>query len=302
MQVIERYSDPRIKVRANAMNLGFARNLDCAVGMATGDVVILLSSDDLMRPGALARYRAILDAMGPERAARAIIGSTVDVIDASGTKTGAIGADPLLWPSGTTGDGVHSTPGGVLLARCLRTMRNPFSFCSVAWPRALGERIGGYGTSRSLNPDKWLNWRLLALPDVTAHWIDAPLFQYRWHASNQSAQQSISGALKYLTDEYVATFQLDDAALNVAGISRRDFERAFVNWDIARHGLGELGRSGWIKALRTMYFGFACYPWLCLTSKWWWLLAAMVSTGPIGRVVAKMRASRTDRAREASLT
>jgi hypothetical protein len=122
------------------------------------------------------------------------------------------------------------------------------------------------------------------------------------HADNQSSFLASSGRLTYLIDEYYSTFQLPDAALNVAGISRRDFERAFVNWDIARHGLGELGRSGWIKALRTMYFGFACYPWLCLTSKWWWLLAAMVSTGPIGRVIAKTRASRTDRAREASLT
>ena len=40
-----------IQVRVNAVNVGFAGNLDPAARLATGDWLIMLSSDDLALPG-----------------------------------------------------------------------------------------------------------------------------------------------------------------------------------------------------------------------------------------------------------
>ncbi len=50
IDVIKGFNDPRIKLHVNACNVGFAGNLDKAASMATGDVMILLSSDDVMLP------------------------------------------------------------------------------------------------------------------------------------------------------------------------------------------------------------------------------------------------------------
>ena len=58
------FGDPRIQVRVNAVNVGFAGNLDRAARLATGDWLIMLSSDDLALPGALASYRRLIEALG----------------------------------------------------------------------------------------------------------------------------------------------------------------------------------------------------------------------------------------------
>ena len=55
--VVESVGDARVHLRRNSWNVGFAGNLDRACAGATGDRMILLSSDDLagcqMEPGDL---------------------------------------------------------------------------------------------------------------------------------------------------------------------------------------------------------------------------------------------------------
>src|SRR5262249_61055753 len=101
---------------------------------------------------------------------------------------------------GVAGAAVYKVSARELLRRSLLSMQNPFQFAATVYPRSLYEAIEGYGGSRLINPDKWFHWKLLAKAE-TAYFIDRPLFAYRWHASNQTAQQAGSGALKYLVDE-----------------------------------------------------------------------------------------------------
>ncbi len=56
LEVIQSYDDPRIKLVLNQYNVGFAPNLDRATENTTGQYILLLSSDDIMKPGALTRY------------------------------------------------------------------------------------------------------------------------------------------------------------------------------------------------------------------------------------------------------
>ncbi len=49
------FADPRIHIHVNSVNVGFAGNLDRAARMATGQWMIMLSSDDLAPAGALVR-------------------------------------------------------------------------------------------------------------------------------------------------------------------------------------------------------------------------------------------------------
>ena len=87
--VVQAFNDPRIRLRVNACNVGFAANLDRAAQMATGDRMLLLSSDDLLRPGALATYRAFFEALGPA-AENSVATATVEVIDADDRVTGQV--------------------------------------------------------------------------------------------------------------------------------------------------------------------------------------------------------------------
>src|SRR5438094_10104367 len=85
VDVVRAIDDDRIRIQVNNVNVGFAGNLDRVVGMASGDWVILLSSDDLIEPDALACYRGVIDALGDD-AARSIVVSGIFVIDQCGRR------------------------------------------------------------------------------------------------------------------------------------------------------------------------------------------------------------------------
>lgn len=294
VEIVKGFHDPRIKVRINEANVGFAGNLDRAARMGSGDIINMLSSDDLMRPSALKTYAAVFGAIEPD----AVVTSAVDIIDSEGMRTGGIGPDRALWTEADLFSGlpvpagakVYRVEGAELLRRCLKSLRNPFNFLATMYPRRLYERIEGYGAGRVINPDKWFHWRLLGVASY-AYFIDAPLFAYRWHTTNQAAQQKSSGALKFLVDEYVSSFEVDAKLLARAGLTREEVERAFVEHDIARHGLATLAKGEVDRARRILLFGMSTYP-AHSTRNWkLWALAGL-SMMPMGQRLAKLAYAR----------
>lgn len=290
VQVAEQFQDERIRVKVNACNVGFAGNLDRAGRMATRDTMLMLSSDDLMRPNALETYEQLLGHVDPSKA---VISATADKIDPDDKIIGSNGRDTQLWLEqdrnsdleATLGVPVYQVAAAELLRRCLATMKNPFNFLATAYPRGLYEAIEGYGGGRLMNPDKWFHWRLLTVAG-TAYYIDAPLFAYRWHDSNQTALQAQAGALKYLVDEYTATLQLDATMLDRCGLQRSDAVASFIEYDIARHGLATLARGNRPKAKQILTFGRAVYPSEMRTNSKVKALAALLALGPIGKRIA----------------
>src|SRR5262249_25147580 len=143
-----------------------------------------------------------------------IIDTSQDIIDSDDNATGRLGPDPNLFKpedrvpelEKDIGAPVYHVAADELLRRCLRTMKNPFNLTTTVYPRALYERIEGFGGGRLINPDKWFHWRLLGVAkDV--YYVDEMYAACRWHDANQTYQQIASGALKYLVDEYVSTFE-----------------------------------------------------------------------------------------------
>jgi len=294
IDVIKGFDDKRIHLHQNQCNVGFSGNLDRAARMATGDVMIMLSSDDLIRPHALESYSQLSDALGSD-AENAIVTSSVDMIDPEDRVTDYLGADSELF---FDSDLVNQLPqpgnakmyrveGSELLRRCLETMRNPFHFAATSYSRALYKKVEGYGGGRQINPDKWYNWKMLGAGAV-AYFIDAPLFAYRWHPNNQSAIQNSAGALKYLADDYVSTFEIDKAILEKIGLDREFVEKAFVERDIGRHGLATLAKGDREKATRILDFGRATYPQHTRKNAKTLALRSLLALGPASAPVAKV--------------
>jgi glycosyltransferase involved in cell wall biosynthesis len=289
---IQQLNDDRVRAKVNACNVGFANNLDRAGRMARGDWMNMLSSDDLVRPGAFAVLARVQASLGD---AAAVVTTTMDVIDADDNLTGHVGPDAELWLpaerdktlSAVAGADVYRVDAPALLARCLRTMKNPFNFAATWYRRRDYEQLEGYGGGRLINPDKWFHWRLLSIVE-SALFIDAPLYAYRWHAQNQTAQQKAQGALKFLVDEYASTIELDAATLSRAGMSRSDVQEAFVERDIARHGLATLARGDRAKARRILDFGRAVYPAETRKNAKVTGLAMLLAAGGVGAEAARI--------------
>ncbi len=293
VEVARAFGDPRIQVSQNACNVGFSANLDRAAARARGDVMLMLSSDDVCRPLALQTYARLFD-MLPNNGAAAVVSSRVDVIDADGTTTSQIGPDTALWSPGSEdraltqalGATVYRVRAADMAARCLASMKNPFNFLATAYPRVLYQKLEGYGAGRLVNPDKWFHWRLLGVADEVFY-VDTPLFAYRWHDKNQSSQQDATGALKFLVDEYATTLEVDAALLAKAHMTREALVEAFVEHDIVRHGLATLARGNKAKARRVLDFGRAVYPWAVDKNPKAKILASLLAMDRVGVSVAK---------------
>ena len=302
VEIAQSIDDDRIRVRVNRCNVGFAGNLDRAARLASGDRLVMLSSDDIMRPEALAVYRELLDHPEVGAASRTVVTSTMAVIDPDDQEIGELSPDPDIWRaedrstslSALVGADVYRIAAPELLGRSLRRMRNPFNFAATTYDRELYESIEGYGGGRLINPDKWFHWRLLGVAE-TALFVDRPLFANRWHPGNQTAQQEGTRALKHLADEYASTLEIGPDLLQRANLDREAFERAFLQYDIVRHGLATLARGGRAKARRILRYGQATYPWHLHRIPGSWALRGLLSLGPIGQGIARLAyASRTE--------
>ncbi len=290
--LVKQFADPRIRLHINACNVGFGGNLDRTARMASGDYLIMLSSDDMMRAGALAAYRKFLEHLGPA-AKTAITSSRFEVIDSDDRITGESPADASLWLASDRqpeleklmGATVYGVRAGELLRRCLLQTKNPFNFAATVYSSELYQKVEGYGGGRLINPDKWFHWKVLGVAEM-AYFIELPLFAYRWHSNNQGAQESALGALKFMVDEYVSTLELDPKVLERIGLGREAVAMSFVEYDIARHGLAALARGARVKARRILNFGRAVYPQYVRRNRKAWALAALLAMGPIGQRIA----------------
>jgi hypothetical protein len=112
------------------------------------------------------------------------------------------------------------------------------------------------------------------------------LFCYRWHGSNQANLENAVGALKYLVDEYVSTLELDAGLLARAGLSRDEVTDAYVEHDIARHGLATLARGQRLRARQILDFGKATFPQHLRRNRKAKALKALLALGPLGQRVA----------------
>lgn len=287
LSVVKSFDDSRITYRVNQSNVGFAGNLDRAVALSTSPIVLILSSDDVMLPGALVSYERLYEVIDAETS---IVGSSIRVVDADGLAIGSVGSPPGIWDpawhdrdlSDTVGADVYAAPAEEVLRRSIKRMRNPYHFLSTAYHRALHERVGGYGGQRLMNPDKWFHWRVLAEAKM-AYFVDHDLFGYRWHSANQTAQQHASAALKFLLDEYMLTFQLPTIVLERLGLTRSVIVRSFLHEDIALRGLRDVARGEAREARRALHFADATYPAEARRDPTMFVLRLAAGSGSLGR-------------------
>lgn len=293
--------DSRVRVEVNPCNVGFAANLERVASMARGRRMLLLSSDDRMAPGAMNAYFELEHALG-DRAQMAVWGASTSIIDAEGRETGRIDPDEKLWRgavreaelSARLGMPVRSMPASELLRRSLQLLRTPLPFATTCYPRQLHDAVGGYSGGRLMNPDKWFLWKLLSVAE-TVYAIGHPLFDYRVHGSGQASLEQRSGALKHLTDEYVATFNLPPSVLERSGLSSQELAAAFIEQDVALRGLVSLANGQRRTARRIVAFGIATYPDLARSNPKVWALRALLSLGPIGTRIARSVHARAER-------
>lgn len=268
-QIIESYAnkDNRINAVKNKKNVGFAGNLDKVASLAKGEWMIMLSSDDVMYPTALEKYIEIIEAAEKHQFYSVVVTSTFEKIDAEGKFLTYLDADgSSIWKtvikhpvlSNLTATDIRLLPNNDLLHSCLLKFNNPYNFAATAYKRSHYEAVGGYEGSRMMNPDKWFHWKLL---EHTEHsvFVNVPLFKYRWHQTNQTAQLATSGALKFWMDEYRNCFETTQQMLEKSKLTKSELEQAFITNGM-KYVLLHIKNKEFKDAKRLYNFLKAAYP------------------------------------------
>jgi hypothetical protein len=161
-------ADPRVRLIRHPRNKGHIATYNDGLETARGDYVVLLSADDLLAPGSLARAAALLEA-NPE-------------VGFAYGRAVPFSGDP---PTGDTGSVRSWTiwPGHEWLQMRWRTARGCIWSPEVVMRTSLQRRIGGYRADMPHSGDTEMWMRAAAAADV-GHINGPDQAYYRVHAAN----------------------------------------------------------------------------------------------------------------------
>jgi glycosyltransferase involved in cell wall biosynthesis len=297
VEVVEKFSDARIKLIKNETNVGFAHNLDRATERAIGQYLILLSSDDLIMPDALERYAGIIREYraGPSSVSEGdemlVLFSAIEIIDSDGKVFDRRFAQPWLESNNSSAQllnqFVFTTSGYEVLRRRMVALQHVGHFASTCVSRRIFEAVCGYRSFHTIDPDTFYNYKCLLL-NPTVKYIEEPLFRYRVHNQNQTAQERKQVAPKLFFDKYYYTIEFADDDLHRAGISRQQLIDSFLDhWCGHAAIMNALKGNGW-RARQAFLTAAATYPGQYFQRWRSYLLLLILLTGPITPMLASV--------------
>lgn len=293
VEVVKSFRDPRIKLFVNQYNVGFAPNLDRAAQRASNPYIIMLSSDDLMKPTALEVYADILARL-PDPDTPFLLVSSIDVIDGEGKLIGQMSRSSYysippehVMNFGADGTMVEVFSGLRVFKEVFPRMSVPGHFCTTLYSRTTYDAVGGYSSMNFIGPDAHFAYKVL-LRDARVYFVNQPLFSYRVHSSNQLASNKKAQTLKVPMDRYTFVLQYSDDELARAGVKRQEMVDHLINEACINDGLRAIASGSHLQAFRLLAFAFAAYPGTVLKNLRTYALAVLVALGPFGKLVGRL--------------
>ena len=211
-QVAQRLADadPRVRLLAHATNQGHIATYNEGLAAADGDYVVLLSADDVVVPGALARSAALMEANPGVGLVYGFAPTFVDVPRPARTSVRSW----TVWP------------GEEWLAQICRRGGNPVATPEVMMRTSLMRELVGYDARLPHSAD-FLLWLRAAARAQVGRVNGVDLAYYRVHGGNMHSSQ-FAGALADLSERWRAfeTFFAEDGLLVDAAALRSSAARA----------------------------------------------------------------------------
>lgn len=287
IEVVNSFDDPRIKLIRNPLNIGFAPNLDRATETATGDYIILVSSDDTLKLGALEAYAKIIQSYGDD-SQNLVLSSSLDIINGQGSVIGQkpviaesqkkimakLGRYPLI-----SDEEKEIYFGYDLLTLVFQgSLSNIGKFVSTCYSKTLYDKVGGYRSTMSVIPDAQFSQKLMFHNPIVI-FILKPLFQYRIHSTNFYSQ--IFNHVLLYCDKYKLTQTYSNSDLSPLGITNAQLKKNFTrHWCINRV-LISLLKGKTMQGFRAWSFGWSAYPDIMARHPITWVNLIILPFSPI---------------------
>lgn len=268
ISIVKSFNNDKIKLIENKYNIGFAPNLDKVTEKATGDYLIVLSSDDLIEPEALAEYAKIIETNnGIENPL--LIMSACKVINENGMVNGhkyAMTGDVKSYfknnniMSKLTNDTFieHYEGHQVLKAVLSGSFQPAGQFLTTCFSKKLYDMVEGYHATLTMSPDAFFSHKVLFQnPDV--FYLNKPLFSYRIHNMNNLASTQKMSNIKHWTDNYIMSMSFTEHNLAILGLKPETLKNSFIN-SLLYVGKINLLKGFGSRIARLIAFAYAAYP------------------------------------------
>jgi glycosyltransferase involved in cell wall biosynthesis len=287
IDVITAIKDERIRLIRNKVNVGFGPNLDIATQFATGDFIILLSSDDLMNPNALETYAEVINRNADIRD-KLVLFSSFNLIDGNDKVLQTKPSIPIhikraiethqisiVKEENTTKILGHD----VLRTIFTTTLSSAGQFCTTCYSRSLYDIVSGYRSMTTIIPDATFIYKL-AMQNAVFAYVDANLFAYRVHDANNLAATQKMKNIKLLTDTYAVTQSYTDAELECLKLKKEDLINTFVRHFCINVPFLAILRRNFAVAYHHFFFGLSSYPKKLL--RYWKFYFVLISLPFVG--------------------
>jgi glycosyltransferase involved in cell wall biosynthesis len=243
--------DPRVQVVCHELNRGHIATYNEGLAWADGDYVLLLSADDYLTEGSLARAAAVLDAH-----------PSVGLVYGQAVPDGGMP---------TNARERHRVVGGRdwIAERCWQ-MDNPVPTPTAVVRTSLQHRLGGYRPDSPYAGDLEMWLRLAAYADVVELHADQAI--YRQHGTNMSVEwvTALKGTFEHSRRAYETVLTEHAAAIPDATalieVVRRQVARRALRMATSRYCRGEFDPSivPWLEShAAEIYAGYRRLP------EWW---------------------------------
>jgi glycosyltransferase involved in cell wall biosynthesis len=207
--------DPRVTFRQHVRNRGHIETYNEGLDWAQGDYTVLLSADDLLTPGALARAASVLDA---DPRIGMVYGGVLRFESHADLPTPRVGAaTSRVWS------------GAEWIARRCRSGRSSVSSPEVVVRTSLYKQLGGYRPELPHSGDQEMWLRIAAHADVAfLRGVDQAFYRVHAASMSQTTYSTVIIDLYQRRAAFDALFEHHGSYLPDASLLRRDANRALA--------------------------------------------------------------------------
>lgn len=232
--------DPRVQLVCHPRNIGHIATYNEGLKWADGEYLLLLSADDCLTPGALARAAAVMDAC-----------PTVGLVYGRAIRHRS--EEPYAGPVGSSA-AKRVVAGHRWVAERCEQMNNVVETPTAVVRTSLQHRVGGYRADSPYAGDLEMWLRLAVYSDVAE--LDADQAIYRLHGRNMSAEwfPELQATFEHSRRAYETVLTEHEAALPRASrlvqVVRREVARRALRMAIHDYCRGQVDirRVTWLES------------------------------------------------------
>mgnify|MGYP001300384158 CR=1 FL=1 len=296
IDVIKSYRSKKIKLVEHNYNVGFSHNLDSATSIATGDYMIFLGADDMLKIDALEEFAKLIEKYSKHKNGLIICGmaeiiKNKEILGTNGPKGGDI--EKTLKKKGilniSNDNPLVQIYSAKEIFRILMTTNftTPGPVQAMCYSKKLFDMVNGYHSPTVMFPDASFGHKIcLYATDII--YYEKSLAYFRVHDSAFTADIQKIKNIKLLTDKYLLSLEFTDKQLNSAGLSRIDLQKAFIKHWCINTPFYFLYSGRIIRAYYYFIFGFASYPLIMLRQSKMYLILSIFWLAPLFWIVGNL--------------